>query len=783
MYWRILKKDLKRKRTMNIILFLFIMLAAMFIASGTSNMVTISTALDKFFEKAGVPDHLIVFKDKDNKEKYKDFADANNYNYKFNEMIYGQSDDIKIDGEKSNYSNILCIETLENPLKLFDSNDNEIKEVADGEIYVTASLFNSNVNNFKRNGHIQITVNNQVKTFTIKDYTKDAICSSSMLGMAKFLVSSNDYNYLKAGKPELLYGCCVYTDDKDYNKKAADASFNSMIKADYNAIKQVYILELVKAAVILTMSICIILISMVILRFTINFTMSEEFREIGVMKAIGIKNSIIRILYIIKYLAISVTGSAAGFIVSIPFGNFLLESVSQNIIISNNGNYFINILCVIFTISIVVLFCYMCTRKIKGFSPIDAIRNGETGERYHRKGFIHLSKSKLPPVVFMALNDILSSPSRYISMVVVFILGILLVIVPVNTINTLQSDKLVKWFSMSECDHIISQDIILANNSDNFKLLEGKLDNVKDSLEKNNIDAIVFQELVFRADIMFEGQRSEVMMQQGIGGVTTDMYSYIEGTPPERCGEIAITNVVAERIGAKVGDDVEVKAGGNTKTYIVTAINQSMQNMGDDIRIYQDEETSMLDIIGVMGIQVKYRDNPDSSVLSERKKLLKKLYPDAKIYSSGGYISHMIGDVGGQISGIKNLILAVVICINILITVLMVRSFITKEKSEIAILKAVGFKDILLSFWQALRIMLVLLVSVILGILLQLPASQLFISPIFKMMGAYNIEFYINKFEVYLLYPVVIIITTFLAAFLSSQSLRKIHASQASNIE
>jgi len=170
----------------------------------------------------------------------------------------------------------------------------------------------------------------------------------------------------------------------------------------------IYILELVKAAVILTMSICIILISMVILRFTINFTISEEFREIGVMKAIGIKNSIIRILYIIKYLAISVTGSAAGFIVSIPFGNFLLESVSQNIIISNNGNYFINILCVIFTISIVVLFCYMCTRKIKGFSPIDAIMNGETGERYHRKGFIHLSKSKLPPVVFMALNDILS---------------------------------------------------------------------------------------------------------------------------------------------------------------------------------------------------------------------------------------------------------------------------------------------------------------------------------------------------------------------------------------
>lgn len=783
MYWRILKKDLKRKRTMNIILLLFIMLATMFIASGTSNMVTISTALDKFFEKAGVPDQWIVFNNMENKEKFKNFADANNYNCKFNEMIYVQSDNIKIDGEKSGYSNILCIETTENPVKLFDSNDNEIKEVADGEIYVTASLFNSNVNNFKKNGHIQITVNNQVKTFSIKDYTKDAICSSSMLGMAKFLVSRNDYNYLKAGNPDLFYGCCVYTDDEDYNNKASDASFNSMIKADYNAIKQVYILEIVKAGVILIMSICIILISMVILRFTISFTMSEEFREIGVMKAIGIKNNNIRILYIIKYFAISVTGSAAGLAASIPFGKFLLESVSQNIIISNNGNYFINIFCVIFTIGIVVLFCYMCTRKIKGFSPIDAIRNGETGERYHRKGVIHLSKLKLPPVIFMALNDILSSPGRYISMVVVFILGILLVIVPVNTINTLQSDKLVKWFSMAECDHIISQDIVLANSSDNFKLLKDKLDNVKDNLEKNNIDALVFQEIVFRADIIFDGQKSEVMMQQGTGGVTTDMYSYVEGTPPERCGEIAITNVVAERIGAKIGDNVEIKAGESTKTYIVTAINQSMQNMGEDVRIYQGEETSKLDIIGVMGIQVKYRDNPDSNVLSERKKLLKKFYPDAEVYSSGGYISHMIGDVGSQISGIKNLILAVVICINILITVLMVKSFITKEKSEIAILKAVGFKDMLLSLWQALRIMVVLLVSVILAMLLQLPASQLFISPIFKMMGAYNIEFYIDKFEVYLFYPVVIIIATFMAAFLSSQSLRKIHASQASNIE
>ena len=41
-------------------------------------------------------------------------------------------------------------------------------------------------------------------------------------------------------------------------------------------------------------------------------------------------------------------------------------------------------------------------------------------------------------------------------MLVIFTLGILLIIIPINTINTLKSDKLLSWFSMAECDHVIS---------------------------------------------------------------------------------------------------------------------------------------------------------------------------------------------------------------------------------------------------------------------------------------------------------------------------------------
>ena len=60
MYLNILKKDLKRKKAMNIILLLFIILATMFVSSSVNNIINVTTALDSYFEMANVPDYMIM---------------------------------------------------------------------------------------------------------------------------------------------------------------------------------------------------------------------------------------------------------------------------------------------------------------------------------------------------------------------------------------------------------------------------------------------------------------------------------------------------------------------------------------------------------------------------------------------------------------------------------------------------------------------------------------------------------------------------------------------------
>ncbi len=782
MYLRILKKDLRRKKTMNAILLIFVILAATFIASSANNLITVSSALDNFFEKANAPDHWFVSTNEDSVKRFLAFAEENGYDCSVSRLIQIEPQNIMVAGKKLEYSNTMCLSTL-GGIRIFDKNNEEITRVNDGEVWVTNVIFESKDNNFYEGAKVRISQNGAEKEFTVKGYTKDALFGSQMVGMSRFLISDNDAKLFDNGESAVCSSVAVHTDDPDYFDKFNALEINTVMTVYRPMFKMIYLMDILIAAILLVVSVCLILISMVILRFIIQFTITEEFREIGVMKAIGINNFAVRGLYIAKYFTIAVVGTLIGLGLSFPFSQMMIGSVSQKIVISGEDNFLINIGAAVLAGATVVFFSYFCTRRIKKLSPIDAIHSGETGERFHKKGFLQLGKSHLPAVPFMALNDIFSGIKSYVSMILIFILGTLLVIIPVNTINTLRSDKIITTFNMVESDHIISQELLFNPNEDNRKKAEQKLTDVREMFAEHGIDVDVFQEIMFRANIRKGDKRTNSISFQGVGGVTADEYAYLEGTPPQNPHEVALTYLTAGQIDAGIGDDVEIKVGEDTKTYTVTAIHQSMNNMGEGVRFYQDAALDYNYAAGSFGMQVNYKDSPDSAALAERKAMLEDLYPDATIYEPGEYISYMIGNVAEQLDSIKTLILAIVLGINALVAVLMVKSFITREKGEIALLKAIGFKNPPLTLWQTMRIGIVLIVSVLVGAASSLPLSMLIITPIFRMMGAYSIEYEIRPAEVYLLYPLIVLAVTAAAAFVSAQGVRRIAASEISNNE
>ncbi len=143
----------------------------------------------------------------------------------------------------------------------------------------------------------------------------------------------------------------------------------------------------------------------------------------------------------------------------------------------------------------------------------------------------------------------------------------------------------------------------------------------------------------------------------------------------------------------------------------------------------------------------------------------------------------MVG-VAGTLDAVKSLVVVLTIVLAALITVLMERSFIAKEQGEIALMKAVGTRNGKIYAYHTLRFLFVGIIAVIIGEIFAMPLTHLCIDPIFKMMGMeLAVDYIINPVEMYLIFPVVILITTAVSAFLTSLYTRKIKSSDTANIE
>lgn len=790
MYLNILKKDLKRKRTMNIILLLFIILAVMFVSSSANNLSAVTSSLDTYFDNAKVADYCIFTSGKVETDKSESAEEivknfSGTQSYKSEDTIYISTSGVTKENKQIESSSTMMNAFENDCITYFDENNEPLTAVNEGEVYLRKSILTQN--NLAVGDKITVKVGDVSKDFKIKGSLKDAVLGSSMMGTPRYLVSKADFNDFysdESVKPWTGKSVYVYTDDIEGLEQALSDCTNITFMGSKALIKTTYIMDMINAGVLLIVSICLILISFVILRFTITFTLSEEYREIGIMKAIGIKNSKIRGLYLIKYFATSIVGAIIGLIISIPFGNMLLQQVSENIVIEGNNRYILNIIFAIAIVLIIMLFCYRCTGKVKKFSPVDAIRNGTTGERFKKKGVIKLSKSKLKPVPFMAVNDILSGVKRFGIMLITFTIGILLITIMVNTIATLQSDNLITWYSMTKSD-VFLEDL----KSDERHLVTGghenlkeQLNEIKKTLSENEIKADCYCETAFKLGIINGDYKCKSLAFQGTN-TTTDMYSYLEGTPPKNKNEIALTYITADKIHAKIGDTVTISTVSGDKDYIITAIYQSMNNMGEGIRFTEDEELDYSQAMGIFPYQVKYTDNPSSDEISKRFELIKDKFSDYTVRTCGEYVDYMIGGVAGYMSNTKLLIILIVLIINILVAVLMEKSFLTKERSEIAMLKAIGFKNSSIILWQTLRIGIVMVLAVFIAILLSEPASQLSVGFIFKIMGANNIIFDVNVLESYVIYPLICLATTVLAVFIVAQQVRKVKSSEINSIE
>ena len=789
MYLSILKKDLKRKKAMNMILLLFIILATMFVSSSVNNIINVTTALDNYFEMANVPDYLVATMNKNlsvDIDETVGSASAVDC-YAMENILFLSSDNFIFEDEDIVINGGTNLVQSDIWMNYFLSDGSILETVKPGEFYMTegkADALGVDVGD-----RLTIELNGVSREFVLADKIKDALFGSNQLSITRYIISEEDFEcFLSVENTEEYYGgtlVYLYSSDMEkVSKQIKPIVDNSISTMDRAFMEFCYILDMIVVGVLIVVSIILIAIAFVVLRFTISFTLSEEFREIGVMKAIGIGNFRIRGLYLVKYMGLSVIGATIGFALSFPFGEMLMSVSSQSIIVGNQSPILINIFCTVLVIAVILLFCYECTDRVKKMTPIDAIRNGQTGERFRKKSLMSLGKSKLSVTSFLALNDIASSPKRYGIISLTFFLCLSLLLILSATVSTMNSDSLATTFGWADCDIYIDSKIgaecIL---EDGHEKLEKHLNNMEQTLAQNDIPAKCYQETMFNLPVAFGENESNICIYQGTG-TTMDMYEYTAGTVPQNTDEIAITRIAADKLNANIGDTVTIKTIDGDKEYMITGFFQSMNTQGSGIRLHSDEYINYAQATGYVNTQIVFTDNPDSEEINWRMEEIQRIFPEYEnIETCAETIKDMIG-VADTLASVKSLIVILAIILAALITVLMERSFIAKEQGEIALMKAVGTRNGKIYAYHALRFLFVGIITVFIGEMFAMPLTHLCIDPIFKMMGMeLAVDYVINPVEMYLIFPIVILATTTVSAFLTSIYTRKIKSSDTANIE
>lgn len=788
MFFRIMLRDLKRKKTMNIILFMFIILASMFVASGLNNVITVANGTDYYLDQAGVGEVTFMAMDAESIGAIDEYLSNNNEieKYTIEPIVIANKENILLENGEFAYTknNSLFLNADELKLNYYDSDNKIINSMEPGHIMVSGKFMEKN--NLKVGDKVRIKYYSIDKEFIFDGMFKDALLGSDFMGNTKVIFNKADFNSFLEN--EDIYsnfrGVIAYgylKDGGDYAGATANAPGQAFARS---TIKMCYVMDMVVAFVVLILSICLIVVSFVVLKFSIDFSIREEFREIGVMKAIGLKNKYIRAMYLSKNFCLALLGSAIGLVVSIPFGKMLIKSVSENMMLGNSMGIIANVIGSISVVLIIILFAYRCTGKVKKATPIDAIRSGQTGERYKKKTVYRIGKSHTKPNMYMAINDILSSPKRFLSIIISFTLCTLFVLVLVNLVETLNSDKLIDTFGARS-------DIYVADHTDEFKetvVVKRSKEACKEYLDKRakeltdmGMPAKGSMEILYNCTVTFNGKEYSYICQQGVNA-DMSIYKIEKGTQPKDASEIAITPQVSERTGAQIGDIITIDFGPEKKDCMVTAIFQTMNQLGEEIRLHPDAEVDSQKLAGNMQVQFTFTDNPSQKEIDRRRDELKIYFDTDEVMNASEFCVDCT-NVYDLMRSIQFLLLGLTIVVIILVTILMERSFIADEKSQIAILKAIGFKSGDVIRWQVYRFALVALVSAVLAGVLSIPVTKLCITPIFAGMGASHISYNIVVWKVFGLYPAIVVGATVAIAFITALYTRTITSRDTAGIE
>jgi putative ABC transport system permease protein len=766
-------------------------LATVFVASSINNILVVLNATDYCMDKGKVPDVFVSTYEMPGENTIGDWLTNNNLvkDYSKNEaVILSNANIVSYDGKDGKDFNLNGMAMLQSQWKdhmlVFDSSGNAV-HFNPGEIGMQQAVLDKN--DLSVGDTIRMKFNNTYKNFKITTTIMDSAFGGDLFGKTRYIISDSDFIDIKNADMTVNYNYSIETEHADALVKSMNSqSFNVVTMVDKSMFVFSYFMPMLTAGILIIVGICLIIIAFLILRFTIVFTLQEDYKEIGIMKAIGIKAFMIKKIYLTKYFALITVAALIGCFISIPVSDLMMSSVSKTILIEHASvNFGINILCAIGVAVLVLVMCYLCMNKLRKFSAIEAIRSGQNGERYHRKSPVMLHKIKHFKVIYyMAINDIFSNIKRYVVLLITFAIGTIIIILPLNAVTSLEGKEMAKnylldtnasfFLEMNTSD----EDIAASQFAPAFK---DELNKLKDKFKTKGYE-IDDNTLALYALSFYVDDSSEVYKIMSVQPIYTDgsFIELVDGKRPINENEVVLSEQIMKKMGVKIGDSIHLKCGDTDKKLMISGSYQNYMQMGQSAYVSEKLDLSAVRSVGCWMIQCYMKDQSMTPQVLEQ---IRKDFPEDSFYDVTGAMTYQMGNRIEQLNAVKAMIVVLIIVVNILITVLMMKIFMRGEEDQIAMMRSLGFSIRKIRYWLTVRMGIVLTLGVLLGIILSMNLNGIVLRPIFGMMGATHMKIEVDPLAVYVFYPLILLVVIIISAYLCSGSVKRLKLMEIMNAE
>ncbi|MDR0459041.1 MAG: ABC transporter permease [Coriobacteriales bacterium] len=768
MFLALLKRDIVFNKLSSAILCSFVMLAATLVAAAFCIIAEMSGASTVFYAEADPPHYFQMVTGDIDQQAIDAFSNANELvdEQQTLELLGIDNSHIYYADDLDPYADSIMEMSFVTQSTSFDyllDEQNAVASVQPGQ--VLAPLYTIDAFGLAAGDQLTIRDGDFILILTVAGFLRDSQMNPSLVSSKRFLVCTEDYNLLKANTGEVEYMVEFKLLDQSRTGEFAleylESGLPSGVAITLPMISLMNALSGGLSAVVLIFaSLLLIAIALLCLRFTILASLEEEYREVGVMKAIGIAPRQISRLYKTKYYALGAASCLVGYGLSFAFASFFTASV--RLYMGNAqvswATFLLPAIGVLLVFLVIVAFCAVVFRRLRKVSAVEAIRGIDQRGRL-RQGFLPLHHSRsIHPSLLLGIRDVLIRLPSYLTPIIVVLLSCFLIIVPLNTLNTIRSPQFVTYAGIGDCDALIT----LRYSADIDRRFQDAL-----AVLADDPDVSVFAERVTANYQVLnpEGAYENLGIQNGDFSIFP--LPYIAGRAPQSAQEIALSFLTADGYAKSVGDPIEIRVDADLVTLTVSGIYQDITNNGRSAQAmlpYQPEDVLWYTIL------LKFSEGVDQDAklasFSDR-------FAPVKVNDVTSFTSQAMTSTINQFESVTRVVLIIAIAINALITGLFLKMLLAKDHRQIVIMKGLGLPNSSIRLQYLTSLVVCLIVSLGLGIVAANTLGESLVGLLLRNLGAARIEFVVDLVGGFILCPLLLSLAVLLTAVFSLGSIKR----------